>query len=309
MTTEKTYYSNGKLLITGEYVVLDGAKALAIPTQFGQSLTVHKTSDGLLEWRSYDYTNKIWLYAILKLEDRFEIVKATNNDLAVRLVKILNSILELNPNFSALCKGKLVKTHLDFNEEWGLGTSSTLINNLANWAGVDAYNLLELTFGGSGYDIACAQHNDPIIYSLSSNKRAAIPIDFSPKFNKQLYFVYLNKKKNSRDAISNYKANQPISFSTINEINDLTEKFISCNTLVEFQYLMKSHEAIISSVINETPVQRKTFNDFKGQIKSLGGWGGDFILVASEENPSSYFKDKGFNTFIPYSKMILSNKN
>ena len=36
----QTFYSNGKLLITGEYVVLDGAKALALPTKFGQSLLV-----------------------------------------------------------------------------------------------------------------------------------------------------------------------------------------------------------------------------------------------------------------------------
>jgi hypothetical protein len=28
---EKTFYSNGKLLITGEYLVLDGAKAFALP--------------------------------------------------------------------------------------------------------------------------------------------------------------------------------------------------------------------------------------------------------------------------------------
>ena len=35
---KKTFYSNGKLLITGEYVVLDGAKALALPTKYGQNL-------------------------------------------------------------------------------------------------------------------------------------------------------------------------------------------------------------------------------------------------------------------------------
>ena len=36
----KVFYSHGKLLLTGEYVVLDGAKALAIPTNKGQYLTV-----------------------------------------------------------------------------------------------------------------------------------------------------------------------------------------------------------------------------------------------------------------------------
>jgi mevalonate kinase len=28
------FYSNGKLLLTGEYLVLDGAKSLALPTKF-----------------------------------------------------------------------------------------------------------------------------------------------------------------------------------------------------------------------------------------------------------------------------------
>ena len=37
----QTFYSNGKLLITGEYVVLDGAKALALPTKFGQIGRAH----------------------------------------------------------------------------------------------------------------------------------------------------------------------------------------------------------------------------------------------------------------------------
>ena len=37
---EKTFYSNGKLLLTGEYVVLDGATALAIPTKYGQYLEI-----------------------------------------------------------------------------------------------------------------------------------------------------------------------------------------------------------------------------------------------------------------------------
>ena len=42
----QTFYSNGKLLLTGEYLVIDGAKALAIPTQKGQSLSVKETEEG-----------------------------------------------------------------------------------------------------------------------------------------------------------------------------------------------------------------------------------------------------------------------
>ena len=42
---KQTFYSNGKLLITGEYLVLDGAKAFALPTKFGQNLIIEKGSN------------------------------------------------------------------------------------------------------------------------------------------------------------------------------------------------------------------------------------------------------------------------
>ena len=47
----QTFYSNGKLLLTGEYVVLDGAKALAVPTRFGQNLIVKKGNNRSFEGR------------------------------------------------------------------------------------------------------------------------------------------------------------------------------------------------------------------------------------------------------------------
>jgi hypothetical protein len=48
----QTFYSNGKLLLTGEYVVLDGAEALALPTRFGQNLKVKQGVTQELKWLS-----------------------------------------------------------------------------------------------------------------------------------------------------------------------------------------------------------------------------------------------------------------
>ena len=56
----KEYYSNGKLLITGEYLVLDGAKALALPTKYGQYLTVTSGTNQEIHWTSFDNDNSIW---------------------------------------------------------------------------------------------------------------------------------------------------------------------------------------------------------------------------------------------------------
>ena len=37
------FYSNGKLLMTGEYFVLNGALSLALPTVYGQYLEINDT--------------------------------------------------------------------------------------------------------------------------------------------------------------------------------------------------------------------------------------------------------------------------
>jgi len=47
------------------------------------------------------------------------------------------------------------------------------------------------------------------------------------------------------------------------------------------------------------------FSDFSGSIKSLGAWGGDFVLVAHSENPTAYFKEKGYEVIFSYHQMVL----
>jgi hypothetical protein len=59
--------------------------------------------------------------------------------------------------------GYNITTHLNFPKKWGLGTSSTLINNIAQWLQIDAFTLLNNSFGGSGYDIACKITNTIIL--------------------------------------------------------------------------------------------------------------------------------------------------
>ena len=63
------YYSNGKLLITGEYTVLDGAMALAIPTRFGQSLNVTQIPENNIIWKSIDNENQTWFEDVFAIEE------------------------------------------------------------------------------------------------------------------------------------------------------------------------------------------------------------------------------------------------
>lgn len=301
----KNFTSNGKLLITGEYVVLDGALSLAIPTKFGQSLKIESINEPKIIWTSLDEKNAIWFKDEFQSNEIFS-SQVSLDEISNRLIQILNATKQLNPNFLKSSTGFKITTKLDFPKNWGLGTSSTLINNMAQWANIDPYKLLENTFGGSGYDVACAQNNTPITYQLQNGKPIVELVDFNPLFKNHLYFVHLNKKQNSRDGVKHYNKNKGYSLSTtISNINNLTLKIIDCKNLSDFENLLNQHETIIGKITNQTPVKEVLFNDFKGSVKSLGAWGGDFVLATSKENPSNYFKNKGFNTIIPYSKMVL----
>lgn len=301
----KTFYSNGKLLLTSEYLVLDGALALAIPTRFGQSLTVKELNESKLIWKSLDQNGAVWFESETSLENitpDSSNMPGMTNEISTRLLQLLTAAKKLNPNF--LNTGYEVTTALNFPRNWGLGTSSTLVYNLAQWAQVDAYELLDLTFGGSGYDLACAQNSTPITYQLGT-ERQVNQVDFNPSFKAHLYFVYLNRKQNSRESISTYKK-KTVSTKDIEKATQLTKDIINSKELDSFCALINAHENLISNLLNLAPVKQQLFPDFKGSIKSLGGWGGDFVLVASQDNPRSYFESKGYKTVIPYQEMVLN---
>ena len=305
------FYSNGKLLLTGEYLVLDGALSLAVPTKFGQSLTVETIGEPKLIWKSIDKNGNVWFEDEYNIRDEISCPDSyrntpNDNDISFRLLQILKIAKQINSKFLNSGFGYKVTTKLDFLRFWGLGSSSTLISNIAQWADIDAFQLLEQTFGGSGYDIACAQHNVPITYQLENNNRLINETDFNPNFKDHLYFVHLNKKQNSRQGIERYNSNKNNSSLAISEISDITSKIITCTSLINFESLTTSHEQIVSKNIKQKPIKELLFNDYKGAIKSLGAWGGDFILVTGNTNSLDYFIQKGYHTIIPYTDMVLN---
>lgn len=301
---EKEFYSNGKLLLSGEYAILDGALGLAIPTSYGQSLQVTPNTSGFLDWTSLDLNKNVWFSAQLDLTN-LNVVATSDKSMANTLKTLLLEANAQNPLLLTDSEGFKIETHLTFPRNWGLGTSSTLINNLAQWARVDAYQLLWNAFGGSGYDIACAQTNSPLVYQLKNNKPKVESIAFDPYFKESLYFVHLNQKQSSKKAIANYRKQQFDTSELVKKITDLTRATIGATTLSDFELLMDRHETVLSAILKMTPVKERLFPDYYGTIKSLGAWGGDFILATGDEKSISYFKSKGYNTVIPYSKMVL----
>jgi len=306
------YYSNGKLLLTGEYLVLDGAKSLALPTKFGQDLVVQKMKEQQLIWGSFTHTGECWFEAVFDLQ-KLRLVSCTFNSknegngeiIAETLLDILKEAKKINPSFLASENGFVVKTALTFPRDWGLGSSSTLINSIASWAKVDAFQLLWNSFKGSGYDIACAQNERAIFYQLENDRPIVEPVNFNPNFKENLFFVHLNQKQDSKEGILKFRQREQSFQKEIEQISTISDEFLKATSLIDFNKLIVEHEQIISSIIKLKPVKEKLFLDYFGEIKSLGAWGGDFVLVTGNDETSRYFKKKGFDTVLSYSEMIL----
>ncbi|MEM9835308.1 MAG: GYDIA family GHMP kinase [Bacteroidota bacterium] len=303
----KEYYGHGKLLLTGEYTVLDGALSLAVPTRFGQYLRVQLGVNQGITWTSLDHSGTPWLalrWSLLESDQPEVIVGETGA--ALRLVEILQAAEQLKSGTLAQLKGLAITTELEFDREWGLGSSSTLFHCLGEWLSVDPFALLAATFGGSGYDLACAAAGGPIEYQLVGGAPQWSEIDWSPDWLVRTYFVYRNQKQNSRAGIRKYRE-KPADLGTIEAITALTEALKECEFFGDARRIITEHERITSSIIDQPAVKDALFPDFPGAIKSLGAWGGDFMWVATElddRRVRAYFFDKGFPTVLGWSDMI-----
>ncbi len=330
------YQAHGKFLLTGEYLVLKGALALALPLKLGQSMSVEtfpETSQMMqfFHWETFQETSLQWnalkpdgpWFSVAFNPKNLEIIDSDDQSKAEKLRQILQAVKQLNPK---AFEGNILEitTHLDFDPNWGLGSSSTLIANLARWANVNPYKLLKLTFGGSGYDIACATAEGPIYYQVKTEvpepevaeRRRSIegptptvePINFTPHFANHLFFIYQGQKQSSSKEIKAFlaKANPVDLQKDIEAVSEISLAVPKCQSLDEFAMLMQCHERIIARCIGQEPVQ-KHFPDFEGVLKSLGAWGGDFILAATEwtENQvREYFKGKGLEVVFGYNDLV-----
>jgi len=311
--------ANGKLLLTGEYFVTEGAVALALPTKLGQRLEVETTDNaGILDWKSYDHEGGLWFsgeFSLKTLNAQSHTDSPAGKAVAEVLSEILQGARRLNPQFLPQGQGLAAITHLEFPNNWGLGSSSTLVSMIAEWAEVDAYALLDLTMGGSGYDIAAARADKPILFQKFNGQNRTEAAQFEPSFKSNLYFVHLGHKQNSRHAMVYYTTTPPekrhIPLGRISQITHNVNAYLSRNPnqtpLQAFEQLLNEHEQIVAGVIQQPLAKHAHFDDFWGSIKSLGAWGGDFVLATSDRSEAetrAYFAEKGYATVLGYDELI-----
>ena len=270
-------------------------------------MTVSESAGSEIVWTSHQPNGDIWFSGKFDLMD-FKATKTTDEDVAQKLSQIFKAACRLNSEFLSKWKKYKVQTYLDFDKDWGLGSSSTLISCIAQWAEVNPYILLFNTIGGSGYDVACAQADGPLIYQLGEEQLHIDFVEFAPKFSENLYLVYLGSKADSAAARKHYYDKKETLNGTKDHISEISESISSVGSLSGFEEHLREHESLVSSSLHLPTVQEARFGDYWGVIKSLGAWGGDFILVTSdrdEKTTKKYFHDKGLSTVYKFNDLIL----
>jgi mevalonate kinase len=309
MQQQQTWYAHGKLLITGEYLVMSGARALALPVNKGQHLEITRTSvkkDARLLWTAKK-PDGLWFRTEIELPT-LQIIETTDKTLAEKLIEIFTVIRDFAPVFLDGRKSYKAETRLEFDTEFGFGSSSTLISNLAFWAGINPFDLQRKALGGSGYDVACARAEKPVFYQLINGKPVVESVVWSPPFKNRLYFVYLGQKQRSDESITQFKKSAVYNDSNIHNISAIGKKLVKTNNLKDFENLLCEHEEIMSAILGIAPVKERLFKGHPGIVKSLGAWGGDFVLITNHGTSKVFreqMKNMGFNTVFSWDELML----
>ena len=110
----------------------------------------------------------------------------------------------------------------------------------------------------------------------------------------------------SRDGIKYYKSkNNNLNKDIKNQFKFINQTIETTNNLIEFEECLIKHELLISKLIDIEPIKNRLFKDYnKGVVKSLGAWGGDFVLATGSKSDMGYFLEKGYKTIFEYSQLI-----
>lgn len=292
------YFCPGKLLISAEYAVLQGAKALAVPTKLGQHLKLSRSDAPVVKWKVQDERDNTLFEG--EFNEYGQVLSSTSLEWASRISKLLG---ELSARGVPL-KGSSWSFHRDHPASWGLGTSASMIANVAHASGLDPMELFFASQTGSGYDVAVSYAKSALLYALKDGNAHWQETVFKPPFVDALWLVYSGVKQESEKEVKAFVKRTQLSKAQLIRCNELTQRMYTSQTLASFSQAIAEHELLIGELLDRKPVKRERFPDFDGQIKSLGAWGGDFLLVAAEGDVRPYFHQRGLTTVLAYTELV-----
>lgn len=292
------FYASGKLLLFGEYLVLRGTECLAIPLKYGQTMKVTERIEPEISWNA-KANEAIWFSVLFSKE--LEIIKTSNTTKANRLRELL--IFLKSQNTEIFQSGMHIETQTNFPPEWGFGTSSTMVSLLSQWSGVDPYQILDKSFGGSGYDVACATADTPILYKAETQKTRTV--DLAKAVTSKILFVYSGKKQETYPEIKRFNTFE-IASETLEKMDRIISTAVKSKEIQTFEKAMGESEDMLSEILNLPAIKQDKFADYPFVIKSLGAWGGDFFMATyrNEAKARRYFKDLGYTVQFNYDELI-----
>jgi mevalonate kinase len=203
-----------------------------------------------------------------------------------------------------------VETILEFSPQWGFGSSSTLTALLSEWAEVNPLDLHFMISHGSGYDVACAIANGPIHYKIRDNGPHYQHVPFHPPFSNQIYFAWLGNKQSTAKHLDQLPASFNPDYEDIRHFSMLTRKMIEATDLHSFRELMEEHEAVLSKKLGMERISSSRFKGCPGTVKSLGAWGGDFVMIATDSTQKElfdYLYERDINVIFSYADIIYDS--
>lgn len=297
-------------MLSGEYLVLDGATSLVLPVIYGQTMevsTLESGDSGLIEWHALQEKEE-WFSAKIRIPD-FSLIHSSDSIITKKLIELLKVLHSLNPYIFSKKNSYLIRTDLEFNRSWGLGSSSTLMANLAAWAAIDPMELFRSAATGSGYDIAATKRESPFLFKTVGKVFETEAVSIPDEITSCLYFAYSGQKQNSDSEVNAYMNRKPSQRGQIERISEISNGLATIGDLALFEKLVKEHETILSNLLNRPPVKELLFPDYTGTIKSLGAWGGDFLLFVHQggrEDLEAYLIGKGLRTVFSYNELIFN---
>ncbi|MEM9942330.1 MAG: GYDIA family GHMP kinase [Planctomycetota bacterium] len=292
------FEASGKLMLFGEYLVLCGSKSLAVPTVFGQKMMVEPNDNGQLHWSAYE-PNGQWFSC--RMDQSLAIQESSDHLVAEKLQNLLT---EVRKQRNTVSMSGTFTLSVDFDLSWGLGSSSTLISLLSQWSGVDPFELSDSTFGGSGYDVACATASQPILFQRSKPSPIVEPVSLSPNVADHILFVFSGQKQSSANEVQKFNRRN-IDQTEVDRMSDLVDATSMCDSIETFERLVKDSEQFVSRILGREPIGQQRFGDYQYAVKSLGAWGGDFFLATFRDlnTAKSYFIDRGYTTSFSYGEL------
>ena len=274
--------ANGKLLLTGEYLVLVGAEALSFPVKFGQTLFAEPCDQNLIHWVSREH-GITWFTCDLDPRS-LEINSTSDRNITIRLVDILLAAKNINPDFLCEKAGLNIFVEANYPLNWGLGSSSTLIVLIAELAEVDPFLLFRSVSIGSGYDIACALRKKMFFYRVSDEQPVIRSASPGKALCEYACFAYLGSKQETGYEVEMFLKRKNFSSNDITRISELSHLICEAETFEDLACNVKEHEHILGRILNRNIVADQ-FPEFPGTVKSLGAWGGDFAMFISNYEP------------------------